>query len=69
MRFINFFKDLAKYLYKTDDINYKQIQKVFLIMHKNMTPKEITRYNYWFWKCLTAIRKQLFINEPIKKRE
>lgn len=67
MKFVKFFRDLAKYLYKTDNLNYDHIKQILAIMLRNMTDKEKAQYNYYFFKCLSSIHKQLTIPEFIKE--
>lgn len=69
MRFVNFFKDLANWLYKANNLNYEHIKKLLSIMLKNMTDKEKAKYDYWFFQCLKSISTQLDITEFTKKSE
>lgn len=63
MKFVKFFKDLATYLYETAELNYEHIERILAIMLRNMTDKERAQYNYYFFKCLNSIHKQLEITK------
>jgi len=61
MRFVQFFKDLSNWLYKQDDINYKHIEYILNLLFKNMNDTENPKYQFWHFKCLSSIHKQLKI--------
>lgn len=66
MRLVNFFKDLAKYLYKTENLNYEHILRILQIMLRNMNDKERAQYDYHFFRCLNSIHRQLDITDFTK---
>ncbi len=66
---MTFFKDLVKWLKKTDNLNYKHVKQILRIFRKNMTDKERTQYDFWFFQCLKSISTQLDIKKLIKNGE
>lgn len=69
MRFAQFFNSLIAYHKKSNDINYLQAKKTMDLLFKAMTDSETTRYEFYYWKVLSSIVKQLVINDFEAKKE